>query len=67
MRRERGVTGLKVLTTPMSFTGEEMDNECGTEKSHDRMMKKEGFKSTKECTLGCEPAFLASLPSKNTG
>jgi hypothetical protein len=27
----------------MSFTGEVMDNECGTEKSHDAMMKKDPF------------------------
>ena len=39
--------------TPMSFTGEVMDNECGTQKSHDAMMKKEGYKNAKECTLGC--------------
>jgi hypothetical protein len=39
--------------TPMSFAGELMDNECAMQRSHDAMMKKEGFKSPKDCTLGC--------------
>ena len=39
--------------TPMSFAGEVMDNECGVQSAHDAMMKKEGFKNAKECTLGC--------------
>jgi len=42
--------------TPMSFAGEVMDNECGAARSHDAMIKKEGFKSAKECTLGCVSA-----------
>jgi len=56
--------------TPMSFTGEVMDNECGTEKSHDAMMKKEGFKNAKECTLGCVSAggtfVLYAVSNKTT-
>jgi hypothetical protein len=39
--------------TPMSFAGELMDSECAMQRSHDAMMKKEGFKSAKDCTLGC--------------
>ena len=42
--------------TPMSFAGELMDNECGMQQAHDAMEKKEGFKSAKECTLGCVSA-----------
>jgi len=41
---------------PMSFAGELMDNECGVQQAHDAMMKKEGFKNSKECTLGCVSA-----------
>jgi hypothetical protein len=39
--------------TPMSFTGELTDNVCAAQSSHDAMIKKEGFKNSKECTLGC--------------
>jgi|SRR5580692_209360 hypothetical protein len=42
--------------TPMSFAGEVMDNECGVPQSHDAMMKKEGFKNAKDCSLGCVSA-----------
>jgi hypothetical protein len=46
-------TGQQKNNTPMSFTGEVMDNECGAQQAHDAMIKKEGYKSAKECTLGC--------------
>ena len=36
-----------------SFTGEIMDSQCASMGSHDMMMKKEGIKTAKECTLGC--------------
>ena len=36
-----------------TFTGEIMDNQCASMGSHDMMMKKEGIKTAKECTLGC--------------
>jgi hypothetical protein len=39
--------------TPMSFTGELMDSMCAAQRSHDAMIKKEGFKNSKDCTLGC--------------
>jgi hypothetical protein len=39
--------------TPMSFTGEIMDNECAAAGSHTDMMKKEGFKTAKDCAQGC--------------
>ena len=39
--------------TPMSFAGDLMDNECAAQHSHDAMIKKEGFKNSKDCTLGC--------------
>lgn len=42
--------------TPMSFSGEIIDNECAVQRSHDTMMKKEGFKNAKDCTLGCVKA-----------
>jgi uncharacterized protein DUF5818 len=42
--------------TPMSFTGEIMDNECAAAGSHGAMMQKEGFKTAKDCTLGCVKA-----------
>jgi hypothetical protein len=62
--------GQQKNNTPMSFTGEVMDNECGTEKSHDAMMKKEGFKNAKECTLGCVSAggtfVLYAVSNKTT-
>jgi hypothetical protein len=48
--------GQQKNNTPMSFTGEVMDNECGTQQSHDAMVKKEGYKNGKECTLGCVAA-----------
>jgi hypothetical protein len=31
--------------TPMSFTGEIMDNECAAAGAHDGMMQKQGFKT----------------------
>jgi hypothetical protein len=39
--------------TPLSFTGEIMDSACAALGSHDQMMKKEGIKSAKDCTLQC--------------
>ena len=33
-----------------------MDNECGKQQAHDAMMKKDGYKNAKECTLGCASA-----------
>jgi type 1 fimbria pilin len=36
-----------------SFKGEIMDSACAKMGSHDMMMKKEGAKNAKECTLGC--------------
>src|ERR1700677_2857690 len=48
--------GQQPNNTPMSFTGEIMDNECAAAGTHDAMMQKEGFKTTKDCTLGCVKA-----------
>ena len=36
-----------------SFKGEIMDSQCSKMGSHDMMMKKEGAKNAKECTVGC--------------
>lgn len=36
-----------------SFKGEIMDSACAKMGSHDMMMKKEGAKNAKECTIGC--------------
>jgi hypothetical protein len=36
-----------------SFTGEIMDSQCANMGSHDVMMKQEGAKDAKQCTLGC--------------
>ena len=55
--------------TPMSFTGELMDNECAAKQSHDAMIKQEGFKNAKECTLGCVKAggvFVMYVPANKT-
>ena len=43
------------LAAPKSqtFTGEIMDSQCANMGSHDMMMKREGIKTAKECTLGC--------------
>ncbi len=36
-----------------TFTGEIMDSPCAAMGSHDQMLKKEGPKDAKECTLAC--------------
>lgn len=36
-----------------SFTGEVMDSQCAQMGSHSKMMKQEGAKDAKECTLSC--------------
>ncbi len=36
-----------------TFTGEIMDKQCAEMASHDNMMKTEGAKNAKECTLAC--------------
>jgi hypothetical protein len=38
---------------PNTFTGQIMDKQCAQMQSHDNMMKAEGAKSAKECTLAC--------------
>jgi hypothetical protein len=48
--------GQQPNNTPMSFTGEIMDNECAVAGSHTDMMQKEGFKTAKDCALGCVKA-----------
>jgi hypothetical protein len=45
--------GQQQNNTPMSFTGEIMDDQCAAEGAHNAMMQKEGFKTSKDCTLGC--------------
>jgi hypothetical protein len=45
--------GQQQNNTPMSFTGEIMDDQCAAEGAHTAMMQKEGYKTTKDCTLGC--------------
>jgi hypothetical protein len=42
-----------------SFSGEIMDKDCADMGSHDAMMKKEGAKTAKECTLNCVKAGSA--------
>jgi Protein of unknown function (DUF5818) len=37
----------------MTYSGEIMDSQCAKMGSHEMMMKKEGIKTAKECTLGC--------------
>jgi Protein of unknown function (DUF5818) len=61
--------GQQPNNTPMSFTGEIMDNECAAKGSHDAMSQKEGFKSAKDCTLGCVKAgghFVLYASNKTT-
>jgi hypothetical protein len=36
-----------------TYTGQIMDNDCAKMGSHDAMMKKEGTKDAKDCTLAC--------------
>ncbi len=36
-----------------TFTGEIMDSQCAQMGSHDNMMKGEGAKNAKECTIAC--------------
>src|SRR4051812_17518747 len=36
-----------------TFTGEIMDKQCAQMGSHENMMKAEGAKTAKECTLAC--------------
>ena len=36
-----------------TFTGEIMDSQCAQMSSHDNMMKMEGAKNAKECTIAC--------------
>jgi hypothetical protein len=48
--------GQQPNNTPMSFTGEIMDNECAAAGSHNDMMQKEGFKTAKDCAQGCVKA-----------
>jgi uncharacterized protein YdeI (BOF family) len=36
-----------------TFTGELMDKQCAQMSSHENMMKSEGAKDAKECTLAC--------------
>jgi len=36
-----------------TFTGEIMDRQCAQMQSHDNMMKTQGAKNAKECTLSC--------------
>ena len=52
MRGFAGEPAQQQNNTPMSFAGEVMDNECGMQREHDAMEKKEGFKNAKDCTLG---------------
>lgn len=55
--------------TPMSFTGELMDKECAAQRSHDAMIKKEGFKNSKDCSLGCVKSggeFVLYAPANKT-
>jgi hypothetical protein len=51
-----GPLGQQPNNTPMSFTGEIMDNECAAAGSHTDMMQKEGFKTPKDCAQGCVKA-----------
>jgi hypothetical protein len=55
--------------TPLSYAGEITDNACAVHASHDAMIKKEGFKNAKECTLGCVKdgaKFVLYAPANGT-
>jgi hypothetical protein len=61
--------GQQPNNTPMSFTGDIMDNECSAAGSHSDMMQKEGFKTAKDCALGCIKAggqFVLYASNKTT-
>jgi type 1 fimbria pilin len=56
-----GLFALSATTRPAaadssSFSGEIMDKACADMGSHDAMMKKEGAKTAKECSLNCVKA-----------
>jgi hypothetical protein len=42
-----------LLSQSRSFTGEIMDNQCASMRSHTRMMQGLGAKTTKDCTEKC--------------
>ena len=42
--------------SPQVFTGEIMDSACAAMGSHDQMMKQEGAKNAKDCTMKCVAA-----------
>jgi len=45
--------GQQQNNTPLSYTGEIMDNKCAGQGSHNQVMAKEGVKTAKDCTLLC--------------
>lgn len=46
-------SGQQQINTPMSYTGEIIDNKCAERGSHSQVMTKEGIKTAKDCTLWC--------------
>jgi hypothetical protein len=60
MKQISTLTLLLTITSALSaqnknstFTGEIMDKQCAQMGSHENMMKTEGAKNVKECTLAC--------------
>jgi hypothetical protein len=48
------IAGLGVArAADQTFTGEIMDSQCAYMSTHERMMKAEGAKNAKECTIAC--------------
>jgi hypothetical protein len=48
------LTGISIAAPKdKTYTGQIMDNECAHMGSHEAMMKKEGTKDAKDCTLAC--------------
>lgn len=55
--------------TPMSFSGEIADAVCAAQRTHDAVIKPQGYKNAKECTLGCVKdgaTFVLFTPANNT-
>lgn len=64
-----GRGGQQQNNTPMSFNGEIADSACAAQHSHDDVMKKQGYKNAKECTLGCVQdgaKLVLYTPANNT-
>jgi hypothetical protein len=55
--------------TPIAYTGEITDGDCGAQGSHAQMMSKDGIKTAKDCVLQCVKdggKFVLYIPDSKT-